>query len=42
MYSKIRSKRAIDDWMSVLTDSIWPMGKNRRACRVVNATRVPR
>ena len=41
MYSKMRSKRAIDDWTSVLTESIWPMGKNRRACSVVNATIAP-
>ena len=41
MYSKIRSKRAMEDCTSVVIDSIWPMGKNSRACSVVKATMSP-
>ncbi len=40
-YSKIRSNRANEDWISVETWSIDPIGKNRRDWSVVNATIVP-
>ena len=40
-YSKIRSNSAPDVWMSMPTDSSWPMGKKSRVCSVVNATTVP-
>ena len=38
---KMRSNKAIDEWTSVETCSIEPIGKNRRDCSVVNATIVP-
>ncbi len=37
----MRSNRAIEEWTSVDTCSIDPIGKNRRDCSVVNATIVP-
>ena len=37
----MRSNSAIDDWISVETWSIEPIGKNSRDCSVVNATIVP-
>ena len=37
----MRSNKAIDEWTSVETCSIEPIGKNRRDCSVVNATIVP-
>ncbi len=40
-YSKIRSNNANDVCTSVVTWSIEPIGKNSRACSVVNATNVP-
>ena len=40
-YSKIRSNSAIDDWTSVETCSIEPIGKNSRDWSVVKATIVP-
>ena len=40
-YSKIRSNNAIDEWISVETCSIDPIGKNRRDWSVVKATIVP-
>ena len=40
-YSKMRSNRASEVCTSACTPSRLPTGKNRRVCRVVNATRVP-
>ena len=40
-YSKIRSNSANDDWTSVETCSIDPIGKNSRDCNVVKPTMVP-
>ena len=40
-YSKIRSNSAIEDWISVETWSIEPIGKKSRDCSVVNETSVP-
>ncbi len=37
----MRSNSAIEDWISVETWSIEPIGKNSRDCSVVNATIVP-
>ena len=37
----MRSKSANDEWISVETCSIEPIGKNSRDCSVVNATMSP-
>ena len=37
----MRSKSASDDCTSICTPSSPPIGKKRRVCNVVNATRVP-
>ena len=37
-YSKIRSNRASEPWISTWTLSSWPSGKNSRLWSVVNAT----
>ena len=40
-YSKIRSKRASEPWISTWMPSSWPSGKKSRLWRVVKATIVP-